>query len=71
MTGKLFERHEKQCCGGEVVDNTMMCCGGEVNGHSYTKRADMSCCGPQYIANNTTLCCTSDTGHIKVINFCQ
>ncbi|XP_053408878.1 usherin-like [Mercenaria mercenaria] len=67
--GQLYERYEKQCCGKEVVSDTMMCCGGEVNGHAYAKRNGMSCCGQQYISEDTTLCCASDTGHIKVHHY--
>lgn len=44
----------------------MMCCGGAAEGHAYEAREGMACCGLQYIQDDTSLCCMSDTGHIKV-----
>ena len=64
--GKLHEQHEKQCCGGEMVQDTLVCCGGETTGQTYTQRDGMSCCGQKYVRDVQSLCCTSDTGHIKV-----
>ena len=66
ISGHLLERHEKQCCGGEMVPDSMVCCGGDMHGQTYTGRANMSCCGHTYTSDDKSLCCTSDTGHVKV-----
>ena len=65
-TGKLYERHEKQCCGGEMVSDSLVCCGGQTDGHTYTQKPHMSCCGQKYVRDDQSLCCISDTGHIMV-----
>ena len=64
--GKLMERHGKQCCGGEMVSDTMVCCGEGAYGQAYTWKANMSCCGQTFVRDDQSLCCTSDTRHIKV-----
>ena len=49
-----------------MVQDTLVCCGGEATGQTYTQRDGMSCCGQKYVREDQSLCCTSDTGHIKV-----
>ena len=61
-----MERHGKQCCGGEMVSDTMVCCGEGTYGQAFTWKANMSCCGQTFVRDDQSLCCTSDTRHIKV-----
>ena len=68
-SGKLYERHEKQCCGGEMVSDSLVCCGGQTDGHTYTQKPHMSCCGQKYVRGDQSLCCISDTGHIMVSSY--
>lgn len=67
ISEKLYDGFSKKCCGGTLVDHTNVCCGDDQHGTSYPYSDGHHCCGIDYINNDTSLCCTSDTGHQKVI----
>ncbi|KAH3846702.1 hypothetical protein DPMN_089004 [Dreissena polymorpha] len=64
--GQLHERLNKTCCGGAMVADTMQCCGDVTGGQAYSRVDKYSCCGQQYVPQDASLCCSSDTGHVKV-----
>ncbi|XP_029281914.1 LOW QUALITY PROTEIN: usherin [Cottoperca gobio] len=61
--GSLHDGYGVRCCGGRIVDDTLVCCGdferGEV--HSYTP--GFVCCGQEYINSSTSLCCVGNDGY--------
>jgi hypothetical protein len=67
ISEKLYDGFNKKCCGDTLVDHTNVCCGDDQHGTSYPYSDGHQCCGIDYINNDTSLCCTSDTGHQKVI----
>ncbi|KAL5008917.1 hypothetical protein ScPMuIL_014498, partial [Solemya velum] len=67
--GMLHDGYGTQCCGEEVVADTLICCGGPDDGMSYTRMALYQCCGSDYVDSRSSLCCVSDTGHTKVHSY--
>ncbi|TDH17235.1 hypothetical protein EPR50_G00006290 [Perca flavescens] len=59
-SGSLHDGYGVQCCGGRIVDDTLVCCGDAERGevHSYTP--GFVCCGQEYINSSTSLCCVGN-----------
>lgn len=68
-TGKLESRFGKQCCGGEIVNDTRTCCGNSTAGLAYQPDASRMCCGSEYIETATSVCCMTQEAKYKVTLF--
>ncbi|XP_076463865.1 usherin-like [Babylonia areolata] len=64
--GELVSSYNRTCCGRAVVAESAICCGDGDAGLSHPPQSGFTCCGQQYLATDTSLCCVSDTGHAKV-----
>ncbi|XP_029354432.1 usherin [Echeneis naucrates] len=53
----LHDGYGVQCCGGRLVEDTLVCCGDAETGEVYTQTAGFVCCGQQYMNSSTSLCC--------------
>ncbi|KAM7406312.1 hypothetical protein PAMP_000697 [Pampus punctatissimus] len=61
-SGSLHDGYGVQCCGGRVVDDTLVCCGDAERGEVHTYTQGFVCCGPDYIKSSTSLCCVGSDG---------
>uniref|UniRef100_A0A3Q2FNI0 Usherin-like n=1 Tax=Cyprinodon variegatus TaxID=28743 RepID=A0A3Q2FNI0_CYPVA len=57
-SGKLHDGYGLQCCGGLIVDDTLVCCKDAV--HIY--KPGFICCGEEYVNSSTSLCCVDNDG---------
>ncbi|KAK3721655.1 hypothetical protein QZH41_003679 [Actinostola sp. cb2023] len=66
----LFERSPpRQCCGGKVVARAQICCATGKVGRAYDIDSTKICCGAQYLAEKTSLCCKGPLDTVKVYNY--
>ncbi|XP_053172998.1 usherin [Scomber japonicus] len=61
-SGSLHDGYGVQCCGGQVVDDTLVCCGDTERTEVHTYIPGFVCCGPEYINSSTSLCCVGSDG---------
>lgn len=67
LTGKLYDKYQQQCCGGQLVSDQLTCCGDQMSGTAYSQDVTKQCCGTEYMETRTSVCCTDgDTGHTQV-----
>ncbi|XP_039982949.1 usherin [Xiphias gladius] len=59
----LHDGYEVQCCGGRIVDDTLVCCGDAERGEVHTYTPGFVCCGQAYINSSTSLCCMGKDGY--------
>ncbi|TMS13118.1 Usherin [Larimichthys crocea] len=59
-SGSLHDGYGVQCCGGRIVDDTLVCCGDAERGEVYTYASGFICCGQEYINSSTSLCCVGN-----------
>ncbi|XP_070688414.1 usherin [Pempheris klunzingeri] len=62
-SGSLHDGYGVQCCGGRIVDNTLVCCGDAERGEVHTYVPGFICCGQEYINSSTSLCCVGIDGY--------
>ncbi|XP_051795531.1 usherin [Acanthochromis polyacanthus] len=62
-SGSLHDGYGVQCCGGRIVDDTLVCCGDVERGEVHKYTPDFVCCGLEYINSSTSLCCVSNDGY--------
>ncbi|KAM9408306.1 LOW QUALITY PROTEIN: usherin [Pholidichthys leucotaenia] len=62
-SGSLHDGFGVQCCGGQIVDKTLVCCGDAEMGEVYKYTPGFICCGQEYINSSTSLCCTGHDGY--------
>ncbi|XP_078016774.1 usherin [Epinephelus lanceolatus] len=62
-SGSLHDGYGVQCCGGRIVDDTLVCCGDAERGEVHTFTAGFICCGQEYINSSTSLCCMDYDGY--------
>ncbi|XP_068431767.1 usherin [Clinocottus analis] len=62
-SGSLHDDYGVQCCGGHIVDDTLVCCGDAESGEVHTCTPGFVCCGQEYINSSTSLCCVSNDGY--------
>ncbi|KAG7237869.1 hypothetical protein INR49_031763 [Caranx melampygus] len=56
-SGSLHDGYGVQCCGGWIVDDSLVCCGDAERGEVHAYTPGFVCCGQEYINSSTTLCC--------------
>uniref|UniRef100_A0A3Q4AAY9 Uncharacterized protein n=1 Tax=Mola mola TaxID=94237 RepID=A0A3Q4AAY9_MOLML len=61
--GSLHDGYGVQCCGGRIVEITMVCCGDANRGEVHTYIPGFVCCGQEYINSSTSLCCVGIEGN--------
>uniref|UniRef100_A0A4W6FW95 Usherin n=1 Tax=Lates calcarifer TaxID=8187 RepID=A0A4W6FW95_LATCA len=59
----LHDGYGVQCCGGRMVDDTLVCCGDAERGEVHTYTPGFICCDQDYINSSTSLCCVGKDGH--------
>ncbi|XP_072320975.1 usherin [Eucyclogobius newberryi] len=64
--GTLRDGYGLQCCGGRVVDHSLVCCGDHEEGEVHTYIQNFVCCGHEYINSSTSLCCVDNDGYPKI-----
>ncbi|CAH1791583.1 unnamed protein product, partial [Owenia fusiformis] len=64
--GKLYDKHNQQCCGDTVQPATMICCGNSTYGQAYAPLEGASCCGAEYKMDDVSVCCSDTLGRSKV-----
>ncbi|CAL9701681.1 unnamed protein product [Knipowitschia caucasica] len=62
----LHDGYGLQCCGGRVVDHSLVCCGNHVEGEVHAYIQNFVCCGHEYINSSSSLCCVNNDGSAKV-----
>uniref|UniRef100_A0A3B4TAI5 Usherin n=1 Tax=Seriola dumerili TaxID=41447 RepID=A0A3B4TAI5_SERDU len=62
-SGSLRDGYGVQCCGGWIVDDTLVCCGDAERGEVYIYTPGFACCGQEYINSSTSLCCVGKDGY--------
>ncbi|XP_060897032.1 usherin [Labrus mixtus] len=62
-SGSLHDGYKVQCCGGRVVDETLVCCGDSERGEVHSYLPGFICCGLNYINSSTSLCCVGNDGY--------
>uniref|UniRef100_A0A3P8RYW1 Usherin n=1 Tax=Amphiprion percula TaxID=161767 RepID=A0A3P8RYW1_AMPPE len=62
-SGSLHDGYGVQCCGGRIVDDTLVCCGDAERGEVHKYTPGFVCCGQEYINSSTSLCCVSKDGY--------
>ncbi|XP_070762485.1 usherin [Enoplosus armatus] len=62
-SGSLHDGYGLQCCGGQIVDDTLVCCGDAERGEVHTYVPGFVCCGQEYINSSTSLCCVGNDGY--------
>ncbi|KAM4602923.1 usherin [Polymixia lowei] len=61
--GALHDGYGAQCCGGQVIDHSLVCCGDAERGRMYTPTPGFVCCGQDYVNSSTSLCCVGHDEH--------
>ncbi|XP_055085949.1 usherin [Periophthalmus magnuspinnatus] len=64
--GTLHDGYGLQCCGGRVVDHSLVCCGDHKTAEVHTYIQNFVCCGREYINSSTSLCCVDNDGFPKI-----
>ncbi|XP_075319241.1 usherin [Odontesthes bonariensis] len=62
-SGSLYDGYGVQCCGGRIVDDTLVCCGDAERGEVRKYTPGFVCCGQEYINSSTSLCCVDKEGY--------
>nr|XP_046239587.1 usherin [Scatophagus argus] len=62
-SGSLHDGYGVQCCGGRIVDDTLVCCGDAERGEVHTYAPGFICCGQEYMNSSTSLCCVGNDGY--------
>ncbi|XP_047436500.1 usherin [Mugil cephalus] len=62
-SGSLHDGYGLQCCGGRIVDDTLVCCGDAERGEVHKYTPGFVCCGEEYINSSASLCCVSHEGY--------
>nr|XP_014268858.2 usherin [Maylandia zebra] len=62
-SGTLHDGYGVQCCGGQIVDKTLVCCGDAERGAVHKYAPGFICCGHEYVSSSTTLCCVGNEGY--------
>ncbi|XP_059204973.1 usherin [Centropristis striata] len=62
-SGSLHDGYGVRCCGGRIVDDTLVCCGDAERGEVHTFTPGLVCCGQEYINSSTSLCCVGNDGY--------
>ncbi|XP_030271338.1 usherin [Sparus aurata] len=65
-SGSLHDGYGVQCCGGQIVDDTLVCCGDAERGEVHTYTPGFICCGQEHINSSTSLCCVGNDGYPSV-----
>ncbi|AWP01780.1 putative usherin-like [Scophthalmus maximus] len=58
----LRDGYGVQCCGGRIVDDTLVCCGDAERGEVHTYTPGFVCCGQEHINSSISLCCVDKDG---------
>ncbi|KAM9366692.1 usherin [Symphorus nematophorus] len=61
--GSLHDGYGVQCCGAQLVDDTLVCCGDTERGEVHTYVPGFICCGQEYINSSASLCCVGIDGY--------
>ncbi|TWW67416.1 Usherin Usher syndrome type IIa protein [Takifugu flavidus] len=61
-SGTLHDGFGVHCCGGRLVEDTLVCCSDADGGEVHTYVPGFICCGQDYINSSTSLCCVSHDG---------
>uniref|UniRef100_A0A672FK37 Usher syndrome 2A (autosomal recessive, mild) n=1 Tax=Salarias fasciatus TaxID=181472 RepID=A0A672FK37_SALFA len=62
-SGSLHDGFGVKCCGGRIVDDSLVCCGDAESGEVHNYTPGFVCCGQEYINSSTTLCCMGHEEH--------
>ncbi|KAM6942982.1 usherin [Xenentodon cancila] len=65
-SGSLHDGYGVQCCGGRIVDDTLVCCGDAERGEVHKYTPGFVCCGQEYINSSASLCCVESDGHATI-----
>ena len=63
--GELYDAYGSQCCGQELVAESLICCGNVSLGSAHPYNASNVCCGMNYVPDAITTCC-GEPGSEKV-----
>ncbi|KAI4829884.1 hypothetical protein KUCAC02_001544, partial [Chaenocephalus aceratus] len=61
--GSLHDGYGVRCCGGQIVDDTLVCCDDAQRGEVHIYTPGFICCGQEYINSSTSLCCVGKYGN--------
>ncbi|XP_010791101.1 usherin [Notothenia coriiceps] len=61
--GSLHDGYGVRCCGGQIVDDTLVCCDDAQRGEVHIYTPGFICCGQEYINSSTSLCCVGKDGN--------
>ncbi|XP_069030560.1 usherin [Embiotoca jacksoni] len=62
-SGSLHDGYGVQCCGGRIVNDTLVCCSDAERGEVHKYTPGFVCCGQEYINSSTSLCCVDNEGY--------
>ncbi|XP_038072643.1 usherin-like isoform X1 [Patiria miniata] len=67
--GTFQDGFNSQCCGSSVIGSDQVCCQENDLTMSFNPEPNKVCCGIEYVDPDVTLCCSSETGIVKVHSY--